>query len=151
MADGVTEVHSTSSWRDWYGPADRIAAHHNANPNSLQFPLDAKSNNIPLYDGWSKKALGMSTQPIDSGLTRATALGILIIFPAIFLVSCSTVSGTGGQSGRVTASKSTDPANAKDKAADRRRWMERVQRDNQLDPSGSAPGSYGSFGPRFTW
>ena len=87
-------------------------------------------------------------QPIYHGLTRTVALGILIVFPAVFFVSCSTA---GGQSGPVTASKSTDAANAKDKAADRRRWADRVQRDNQLDPTGSAPGSYGSFGPRFSW
>ncbi|GAJ96018.1 hypothetical protein RRH01S_14_01720 [Rhizobium rhizogenes NBRC 13257] len=93
----------------------------------------------------------MSMQPIYYGLTRAVALGILIIFPAVFFVSCSTVGGTRGQSGPATASKSADSTNAKDKAAERRRWSERVERDNQLDPSGSAPGSYGSFGPRFTW
>lgn len=92
----------------------------------------------------------MFLQPIYYGFTRAVALGILIVFPAVFVVSCST-GGAGGQSGPVTASKSTDPANAKDKAAERRRWTERVQRDNQLDPSGSTPGSYGSFGPRFSW
>lgn len=90
-------------------------------------------------------------QPIYSGLKRAVALGTLIVFPAIFIVSCSTVGGTGGRSGPVVASKSTDSADAKEKAAERRRWEERVQRDNQLDSSGSVPGSYGSFGPRFTW
>ncbi|WFU00707.1 hypothetical protein QA648_11045 [Rhizobium sp. CB3171] len=68
----------------------------------------------------------MSMQPIHNGLTRAVALGILIIFPAVFFVSCSTVGGTGGSSRPVTASKSADPANAKDKAAERRRWEERV-------------------------
>jgi hypothetical protein len=26
-----------------------------------------------------------------------------------------------------------------------------VQRDNELAPSGSQPGSFGSFGPRFSW
>lgn len=88
-------------------------------------------------------------RPIYYGFRRVAGLGILIIFPAIFFVSCSTIGGTGGQSGPVAASKSTDPA--KDKAAERRRWSERVERDNQLDPSGSVPGSYGSFGPRFTW
>jgi len=91
----------------------------------------------------------MPMQPIYYRLTRAVASAILIIFPAVFCVSCSTAGGTGGQSRPVAASKSTDPA--KDKAAERRRWEDRVQRDNQLDPSGSAPGSYGSFGPRFTW
>lgn len=116
-------------------------------PNSLQFPPDAKSNSISLYFRWSKRALGMSMQPIDYGLTRAVALGILIIFPAVFFVSCSTIGGTRGQPSPVTASS----ANAKEKAAERRRWSERVERDNQLDPSGSTPGSYGSFGPRFTW
>lgn len=91
----------------------------------------------------------MSMQPIYHGLTRVVALGVLITFPAVFFVSCSTFGGTGGQSRSVIASKST--ASAKDKAAERRRWEDRVQRDNQLDPGGSAPGSYGSFGPRFTW
>jgi len=91
----------------------------------------------------------MSVQPIYSGLTRAVALGILLIFPAVFFVSCSTVGGPSDQSRPVTASKSTDPA--KDKAANRRRWEERVQRDNELAPSGSMPGYYGSFGPRFSW
>jgi hypothetical protein len=88
-------------------------------------------------------------QPIYYGLKRAVALGTLIVFPAIFFVSCSTVGGTGDQSRAITAGKSTE--SAKEKAAERRRWEERVQRDNQLDPSGSVPGSYGSFGPRFTW
>lgn len=96
-----------------------------------------------------ERALGMSMQPIYYGLTRAAALAALIIFPAVFFVSCSTVGGPGSQSRSVTASKSTDPA--KDKAAERRKWEERVQRDNELAPSGSAPGSYGSFGPRFSW
>lgn len=93
----------------------------------------------------------MTLQQIYGGLTRAVALGILIIVPAVFFVSCSTADGTGGRSGLATASKTTDSADAKDKAAERRRWAERVQRDNQLDSGGSAPGSYGSFGPRFTW
>ncbi|OCJ09446.1 hypothetical protein A6U86_26750 [Rhizobium sp. AC27/96] len=93
----------------------------------------------------------MSRLPIYDGLTKAIAFGILIIFPAVFCVSCSTVGRTGGQSGSAAASNSADPATAKEKAAERRRWSERVERDNQLDPSGSAPGSYGSFGPRFTW
>ena len=93
----------------------------------------------------------MFRQPIYYGLTRAVALGILILFPAVFFVSCSTIGGIRGQSGPVTASNPADPANAKEKAAERRRWSDRVERDNQLDPSGSAPGSYGSFGPRFTW
>ena len=116
---------------------------------SFAYPLDAKSNNISVYYRWPKRALGMSMQPIYYGLTRAVASAILIIFPTVFFVSCSTAGGTGGQSRPVIASKSTDPA--KDKAAERRRWSERVERDNQLDPSGSGPGSYGSFGPRFTW
>ncbi|MFT4001458.1 MAG: hypothetical protein QM684_14555, partial [Rhizobium sp.] len=79
----------------------------------------------------------MSMQAIYHGVTRAAATGVLIIFPAVFFVSCSTVGGAGGQSRPVTESKSTDPADAKDKAADRRRWAERVQRDNELAPSGS--------------
>jgi len=70
-------------------------------------------------------------------------------FSRCFLCFLLTVGGIGGQSGPITASKSTDPA--KDNAAERRRWSERVERDNQLDPSGSAPCSYGTFGPRFTW
>jgi len=96
-----------------------------------------------------ERAQVMCMQPIHYGLARATALAALIVFPAVFFVSCSTAGGTGSHSRSATASKSTDPA--KDKAAERRRWEERVQRDNELAPSGSAPGSYGSFGPRFSW
>lgn len=117
--------------------------------DKLWFPLDANSNTISHCHSWTKRALGMSMQPVYSRRTRAIVLGALIIFPAVFCASCSTVGGTGGQSGRATASKSTDPS--KDKAADRRRWAERVERDNQLAPSGSAPGSYGSSRPLFTW
>jgi hypothetical protein len=91
----------------------------------------------------------MSLRPIQYGLMRAVAFGILIILSAVFLASCSTVGRAGGQSAPVTASKSTD--SAKDKAADRQRWATRVQRDNQLDPGGSQPGYYGSFGLRFSW
>jgi hypothetical protein len=91
----------------------------------------------------------MSMPPIYYGFTRAVALGVMTIVPAVFCASCSTIGGTGGQSGRAALSKSADPA--KDKAADRRRWAERVQRDNQLAPSGSATGSYGSSRPLLTW
>lgn len=91
----------------------------------------------------------MSMQSIHHGLTRAVASAILIVSFAVFFVSCSTIGGTGDRSDSVAASKSTDPA--KDKAADRRRWAERVERDNQLAPGGSAPGSYGSSRPLFTW
>jgi len=91
----------------------------------------------------------MTMQPIEKALMRTVALGILIIVPAVFFASCSTVGGTSGQSRPVTASKSTD--RDKDKAAERRRWAERVERDNQLAPSGSASGSYGSSRPLFTW
>ncbi|MBB3456282.1 hypothetical protein FHT86_004590 [Rhizobium sp. BK313] len=93
----------------------------------------------------------MSLQPIQYGLTRAVAFGILIILPAVFLASCSTVGRAGGQSASLAASKSADSVNGKDKADERRRWATRVQRDNELAPSGSQPGSYGSFGPRFSW
>jgi len=93
----------------------------------------------------------MSLQPIQYGLTRAVAFGILIILPAAFLASCSTVGRAGDQSAPVAASKSADSVDGKDKADERRRWATRVQRDNELAPSGSQPGSYGSFGPRFSW
>lgn len=89
-------------------------------------------------------------QPIYHGQKRAAALYILIIFPAVFCASCSTGTRTGGQLGPIAAIKSTDTATAK-KAAERRRWADRVQRDNELAPGGSTPGYYGSFGPRFTW
>ncbi|TCR92211.1 hypothetical protein EV561_102656 [Rhizobium sp. BK376] len=88
----------------------------------------------------------MSLQPIHHGLTRAVALGILIILPAVVLVSCSTAS----RQSTAAASKSTETD--KEKAAARQRWADRVQRDNSLDSSGSQPGYYGSsFGPRITW
>ena len=90
-------------------------------------------------------------QILHGSATRAVVLGILLACPAVLLVSCSTAGGTSGQSSALTASKSTDPASAKEKAAERRRWAERVQRDNDLAPSGSTPGYYGSFGPRFSW
>jgi hypothetical protein len=93
----------------------------------------------------------MSSQPIRYGVTRRTALGILIVLPAVFLACCSTVAKTRGQSALVIASKSTDSADGKDKAANRRRWATRVQQDNELDPSGSQPGYYGSSGLRFRW
>jgi hypothetical protein len=115
------------------------------------FPPDAKSNNVPLSE-IVKEAEKMSLHPIQYGLTRAVAFGILFIFPAVFLAFCSTVGRAGGPSVPVTASKSADSVNGKDKAANRRRWATRVQRDSQLDPGGSQPGYYGSFsGPRFSW
>jgi len=92
----------------------------------------------------------MFMQPVDFRLKRAAAFSILIVFPAVFCASCSTGDRSGRQSSLVPVSKSTDPAIAK-KAAERRRWEERVQRDNELAPGGSAPGYYGSFGPRFSW
>lgn len=88
-------------------------------------------------------------QPICYNLSKMVSIGILIVFPAVMFASCSTIGRTAGQPGPVTASKSTDAV--REKAAERRRWEDRVQRDNQLDPTGSSSGSYGSFGPRFTW
>lgn len=95
----------------------------------------------------------MSLQPRKDGLTRAVSLGLVIILPAIFFVSCSTTHKGGDQSRPVTAIKSTNPANdkEKDRAAERQRWATRVQQDNTLDSVGSEPGHYGSFGPRFSW
>lgn len=117
----------------------------------LAFSSHAMWNRImSLLIANGQRVLRMSMQPIYYRLKRAIALGILIIFPAVFCASCSTGDRSGGQSGSVAASKSTDPAAAK-KAAERRRWAERVQRDNELAPGGSTPGYYGSFGPRFTW
>ena len=92
----------------------------------------------------------MSLQPIHRGLTKAITLGVLMIFPVAFLASCSTV-GRGDAPPGATASQPANPANAKDKAAERRRWEDRVLRDNALDSSGSEPGYYGSFGSRLSW
>jgi hypothetical protein len=99
---------------------------------------------------YQRRKASMSLQSIAHGLLRASIDAVLIALLAVCIASCSTVPGAKDNSG-VAATKSTDPTDGKDQAADRRRWSSRVERDNDLDSSGSGPGYYGSFGPRFSW
>ena len=82
---------------------------------------------------------------ITPGLLRAARNLSILTFSTLCIVSCASTPRDGHQSGAAALTKSTDGK------AERRRWEDRVQRDNDLSPVDSRAGYFGSSGYRITW
>jgi hypothetical protein len=88
----------------------------------------------------------MSSLAIIPGFLRAARNLSMMAFSTVCIVSCASEPRDKHQSDPAALTKSTDGK------AERRRWEDTVQRDNNLSPTGTGAGYYGSSsGYRITW
>lgn len=87
----------------------------------------------------------MPSLAITPGFLRAARYLPVMALSTLCIVSCASGQRDGHRSSPAALTKSAD------RKAERRRWEDTVQRDNNLSPVGSEAGSYGSSGYRINW